>query len=71
MAIPLQKREYFECKYSNQLQPVSCIASFSNHGGVRPQYIKVTDPEGKNDRIVFPAENRSVVYQGKIKKVRK
>lgn len=26
--------------------PVSCIASFSNQGGVRPQYIQVTDTEG-------------------------
>ena len=49
MAIPLQKREYFECKYSNQLQPVSCIASFSNHGGVRPQYVQ----NHKNSDITF------------------
>ena len=74
MAIPLQKREYFECKYSNQLQPVSCIASFSNQGGVRPQYIQVTaifrgcQPQPAL-RLYKTGRKKSSVFSKKIKKI--
>lgn len=46
MAVPLMNGGFYTCDYSSKLIPVSCIASFSSEGGVRPKYIQVTVSDG-------------------------
>ena len=46
MSIPLINEVFYTCDYSQQLIPISCIATFSYGGGVRPQYIQVTAFDG-------------------------
>ncbi|MDY3919232.1 MAG: hypothetical protein SOZ59_09570 [Candidatus Limivivens sp.] len=46
MSVPLVSEGFYTCDYSQELIPVSCIASFSYGGGVCPQYIQVTVSDG-------------------------
>lgn len=48
MPIPLTAAgSFYDCPFSNELIPVSCIASFSRNGGVRPQHIQVVGENGE------------------------
>lgn len=38
MSISLMNEGFYTCDYSQHLIPISCIATFSYGGGVRPQY---------------------------------
>ena len=51
MSIPLMNEGFYTCDYAQHLIPISCIATFSYGGGVRPQYIQVTLSDGS--RISF------------------
>ena len=46
MSIPLMNEGFYTCDYAQHLIPISCIATFSYGGGVRPQYIQVTLSDG-------------------------
>lgn len=46
MYVPFMNEGFYTCDYSEQLIPISCIASFSYGGGVRPQYIQMTASDG-------------------------
>lgn len=56
MAVPLGNGDFFTCDYPQHLIPISCIATFSYGGGVRPQYIQITFSDG----------NRASFQVGKI-----
>ena len=46
MPVPLMSEGFRICDYSRQLIPISCIATFSCAGGVRPKYFQITDSDG-------------------------
>lgn len=46
MSVPLMEGDFYTCDYSHHLIPIACIATFSYGGGVRPQYIQITDSNG-------------------------
>lgn len=46
MPVPLFNEGFYTCEYAQHLIPVSCIATFSYDGGVRPQYIQITASDG-------------------------